>query len=197
MKKTILIISLLICSITFSQNNNFFDYGAVVGFNYGSNGDFSNELTSSNLSSKNKSGYHVGVYLNFDFKKFTLRPEVLYTKTKSSYGSSEFDVSKIDIPVNYGIKIVKPLTFFFGPSFQYSLDTDLENLDTSEIDIENDFAVNGQAGLALQLGKQIRLDARYEIGISKNIATIRNGDTKIGEIDTKPNQLILSISLQL
>lgn len=197
MKKIIVIVSFLISTMAFSQSNSFFDYGAVVGFNYGSNGDFSNELTSENLSSKNKSGYHVGVYLNFDFKKFTLRPEVLYTKTKSTYSSSEFDVAKIDIPVNYGIKIVKPLTFFFGPSFQYSLDADLEDVDSNQIDIENDFAVNGQAGLALQLGKQIRLDARYEIGISKNIVTITDGNTKLAEIDTKPNQLILSISLQL
>lgn len=196
MKKIFLIVTVLYSGFIFSQNDNSFDFGAVVGYNYGSNGDLSSDFTTSNLKSKNKSGYHAGIFLHFNFDKSYLRPEILYTKTKSSYDKSDFDVTKIDVPLLYGIKVFKPLSVFLGPSIQYTLDTELEAVNTSEIEINNDLAVNAQFGAALQLGKQIRLDARYEIGISENITTIKDSVNDL-TIDTKPNQLILSVSLQL
>jgi len=201
MKKIFLIIAIFSFGIIYSQDDdNFFDFGAVAGFNYGSNGDLSSDFSTNNLKSDNKSGYHLGVYLNFNLGKSYIRPEILYTKTKSSYDSADFDVSKIDVPLLYGVKIFKPLSVFFGPSFQYTLNTELEGVDTDDIDIKNDFAVNAQFGLALKLGKQIRLDARYETGISENISSIDtqpNINNSSFNVDTKPNQLILSISLQL
>ncbi|MCF6350894.1 MAG: PorT family protein [Flavobacteriaceae bacterium] len=198
MKKILLIIAVFSFGVVTSQNDKFFDFGAVFGFNYGSNGDLSQDFTASNLSSDKKSGFHAGVYLNFNLGKTYLRPEILYTKTKSAYESNDFDVTKIDLPIMYGIKLLKPLSIFFGPSLQYTLNTKLENVDANQIEIENDLAVNAQFGAALQLGKQIRLDARYEIGISNNISSIENSSTISNAIiDNKPNQLILSVSLQL
>ena len=199
MKKIFLVLTIFSFSLLSAQNDDFFDFGIVAGLNFGSNGDYSSDFTSDNLKSDNKLGYHGGIYLNFNFSKFYLRPEGIYTKTKSDYNSSDFDVEKIDLPILFGIKLFKPLSIFAGPSFQYTLSAELEDIDTDEIDIENEFVVNGQFGLAVQLGQQIRLDARYEIGLSDNISTIRNNnlDTNIGTIDSKPNQLIFSLSLQL
>jgi opacity protein-like surface antigen len=199
MKKILLLLALFVATIGFTQNDDFFDFGAVGGLNFGSNGDLSNDFSGQNLKSDNKSGYHVGVYFNFKIKNSYIRPEVLYTKTKSEFSSDDYDVTKIDVPLLYGIDVVGPLSIFFGPSFQYTLDTELENVETDAIDIKNDIAINGQFGIALKLGKQIRLDARYEIGLSDNISEISEISpiNATSEIDNKPNQLIFSISLQL
>lgn len=196
MKKIILIIAIFSFTNHFSQNNDFFDIGAVAGINYGSNGDFTFPDQSS-ISSSKKSGFHAGIYLNFNLPSFYLRPEIVYTQTKSSFDSADFEVSKIDVPIMFGRKILGPLSVFLGPSFQYTLDNDLGNFNSDDINIKNDIAVNGQFGIGLQLGQQIRLDARYEIGISDNITTIRNFDNSLGEIDSKPSQFIFSVSLQL
>jgi hypothetical protein len=203
MKKTLLILAIFSFGIISSQNDDFFDFGAVVGFNYGSNGDLSSDFTTNNLSSDKKSGYHAGLYFQFSFKDMYIRPEVVYTKTKSNYNSAIFDMAKIDIPVLVGFTIIKPISLFVGPSFQYALQNDLKGLegfDFNDLDVENEFAINAQLGLAIKIGKQIRLDARYEKGISENLITLQDNTSTSGlltTLDTKPDQFTFSISLQL
>ncbi len=199
MKKIILIIAIFSFTNHFSQNDDFFDIGAVAGYNYGSNGDLSINGLSTSIESQEDSGFHAGLFLNFNLPSFYIRPEVVYSQTKSSYESNDFEVSKIDVPIMFGKKILGPLSIFLGPSFQYTLENDLENVGDQKIDIKNDIAINGQFGIGLQLGKQIRLDARYELGISDNISTVNtlNTDNINSEIDAKPSQFIFSLSLQL
>ncbi len=97
-----------------------------------------------------------------------------------------------------GFDIVKPVSLFVGPSFQYTLANEFEGFDVNNIDVQSDLGVNFQAGLAIQLHSQIRVSIRYEKGVSNNIMTIKD-DTNavIGSLDTKPEQLILSFSLSL
>ena len=177
-------------------------FGITAGLNYNSNGEYVTEGTGTAIveqfKSEKKTGYHGGIYIQYRFNGMYFRPEVLYTKTKSVYASTDFDQTKVEAPLLIGFDIIKPVSIFIGPSFQYVLLNEFEDVDVDNIDVQSDLAVNFQAGLAIQLHSQIRVDIRYEKGVSNNILKIKNDtDAVIGSLDTKPEQIILSVSLRL
>ena len=66
-------------------------------------------------------------------------------------------------------------------------------------DVESDFTVGLHLGAGVNLGK-IGIDLRYERGFSDNEARFINTNiTELGtsRVDTRPDQLILSLSLKL
>jgi hypothetical protein len=140
-------------------------------------------------------GYHVGIFGKIGQKVY-LRPELVYTKTKSDYRNDSFEMSKLDAPILVGIKVLGPISVFGGPSFQYILDSEFDNININEI--ENDFSVGLNFGIGLNL-KKFGIDLRYERGFSNNEASFINNNIGGVEsrLDTRPEQLILSLSLLL
>ncbi|MEW2922549.1 outer membrane beta-barrel protein [Muricauda sp. ANG21] len=203
MKKTLLVAVLaLIGSAAMAQSGS--GFGIKAGLNYNKNGDLIGSVGDSGQDivegADGKTGYHVGFWGKLDFPKIYLRPELVYTKTKSSYDvdgdSQDYDVSKLDLPVLLGVKIVGPLHLFAGPAFQYTLKNDLENVEIE--DVENDFTVGLNAGAGVNIGR-LGFDIRYERGFSENEANfIGNNITDVsGRVDSRPSQVIFSLSLKL
>ena len=203
MKKTLLVAVLaLIGSAAMAQSGS--GFGIKAGLNYNKNGDLIGSVGDSGQDivegAEGKTGYHVGFWGKLDFPKIYLRPELVYTKTKSSYDvdgdSQDYDVSKLDLPVLLGVKIVGPLHLFAGPAFQYTLKNDLEDVEIE--DVENDFTVGLNAGAGVNLGK-LGFDIRYERGFTENEANfIGNNITDVsGRVDSRPSQVIFSLSLKL
>ncbi len=204
MKKTIFTaVFALVSFMAMAQKDS--GFGIKAGVNYNQNGDlrFADVQESGEdliAGSDGKIGYHVGVFGKLDFPKFYLKPELLYTKTKSSYniGNADraYDVSKIDLPVLLGYKIIGPLSIFAGPSFQYILNQDLEDVELT--DVKNDFTVGLQLGIGVNLGN-IGLDVRYERGFTSNEANIIRNNIPIENenIDSRPSQIIFGVSLKL
>lgn len=204
MKKIILFLAIVSLSFMQAQNDSKFDFGVVLGANYTSTDNLT--ITGGfapikeTVKSAKKMGVHGGVYFQVNFNEMYLRPEVLYTMTKSNYEDIDFDQTKIDVPVLYGFKFIGPVSMFAGPSFQYILTTKLEDVDYKNIDIQHDLAVNAQVGLAINIGKQIRLDVRYEKGLADNIITLKDNLAADGfqyDVNAKPEQFMLSLALQL
>lgn len=199
MKNLFLSVLLLSTFAGFSQSDS--GFGLKAGLNYNSNGDLIAEFSDAGEdiiteNSDSKVGYHVGVFGKLDFPKIYLRPELVYTKTKSEYSGADFDMSKLDLPVLLGYKIIGPLSIFAGPSFQYILDTKLEDADIE--DIKSDFSVGLNIGAAVSLGN-FGLDVRYERGFSKNEAEFIHDEypDSQGRLDSRPSQLIFSLSFKL
>ncbi|PCJ96944.1 MAG: hypothetical protein COA50_06540 [Flavobacteriaceae bacterium] len=206
MKKTLLVAVCALVSITaFAQSGS--GFGIKAGLNYNQNGDLSFkqlQATGEDIisGSDGKIGYHIGFFGKLDFSKLYLRPEVIYTKTKSDYNSngisSEYDISKLDIPVLLGYKIIGPLNVFAGPAFQYTLNNDLKDLQVE--DVKKDFTVGLHMGLAVNLGN-IGVDVRYERGFSDNEADFIGenvtGTDIEGRVDSRPSQIIVGLSLKL
>ena len=199
-----LIIALLLLSITYSfaQDDKKFSFGFTAGFNYNSNGEYVTNGGITNIAqqfnSKKKTGYHGGLYFQYNANGMYLRPEVLYTKTKSAYDNADFDQTKLEVPVLFGLTVFKPVSLFVGPSFQYVLENEFEGFDVNTISIDNDLSVNLQAGVAIQFHSQIRVDIRYEKGVSDNILTIKDDTSGVlNTLNTKPEQIILSVSFRL
>lgn len=203
MKKTLLVAAFALMGMTaFAQKGS--GFGIKAGLNYNQNGDLIGSVgnAAQNIveGSDGKIGYHVGFFGKIAFSKIYVRPELIYTRTKSSYdvngASNDYDISKIDLPVLLGLKIIGPLHVFAGPAFQYILENDLENIAIN--DVENDFSIGLHAGVGVNLGR-FGFDVRYERGFSENEANfISNNITNInGRVDSRPSQIIFGASLKL
>ncbi len=202
MKRTLLLAVFAMVSTTaFAQKDS--GFGIKGGLNYGQNGDLiasvGNAAEDIVRGSDGKVGYHFGIFGKINLLPIYIRPELLYTKTQSGYNvanGTQYDISKLDLPVLVGAKIIGPLHVFAGPTFQYILENELEGLTVNNI--EKDFSFGAQFGVGVNLGK-IGLDVRYERGLSKNEADfIGDNVTDIsGRVDARPSQVIFGLSLKL
>lgn len=169
-------------------------FGIKAGLNYGGSGEYFESIGQNFENPDQNVGYHIGLFGKIGNKLY-LRPELVYTNLKSEYNSGDFQMSKIDLPILVGIKVLGPVNVFAGPSFQYILDTEFENLTISQVD--KDFSAGLTFGIGLNLNK-LGIDLRYERGFSDNEATfINNNITTADRLDTRPEQLILSLSYKL
>lgn len=185
---------ILVITVSYAQSTN--GFGIRAGVNYNANGDYLETVTDNAQSPDRNVGYHFGLFGKIGNKVY-LKPEVVYTTTKSDYDSDSFEMQKIDAPILLGYKILGPLSVFAGPSFQYILDSEFEGITIN--DIENDFSIGFNFGVGINF-KKIGIDLRYERGFSNNEATfINNNITTLptSKLDTRPDQLILSLSLIL
>ena len=191
MKKAIVCILMLSSAVTFAQNDS--GFGLKGGLNYNSNGEYFRDAGAIAEDPTANVGFHLGAWGKLDLGTLYLRPELVYTRTKSDYDGDKFDMSKIDVPLLVGLDVIGPLSVFAGPSLQYILDTDLDGITLNDVD--NDFTVGLNIGAGLNIGN-IGIDLRYERGFSDNEAEFV-GLSGSGRIDTRPEQLILSLSVKL
>ncbi|ASV28972.1 outer membrane beta-barrel protein [Maribacter cobaltidurans] len=195
MKKTLFLTVLLLTGLTaMAQSGS--GFGIKGGLNYAGNGDYFDSTRDAFENPDKNLGYHFGVYGKLGGKIY-LRPELVYTKIKSTYDNDDFKMSKLDVPVLLGVNLIGPLNVFAGPAFQYILDTDFEGVTLG--DVENDFTVGLNIGAGVNLGK-LGIDLRYERGFSENEVNFidTSGGIPINDrIDTRPDQLILSLSLKI
>lgn len=202
MKKLLILLVFIASSTTWAQSG----FGVKAGLNYGDNGEIEFEdvtnAGSDIITEKgdSKVGYHFGVFYRGDLGPVFLKPELLYTQTKSSYDfqneEADFEISKLDLPILVGIDILGPLNIFAGPSLQYILDNDFQGVTLD--DVENKFTVGAQFGAGVQFGG-IGLDVRYERGLTENQAEVLdlNNPNGVRRVDSRPSQIIFSLSLNL
>jgi len=194
MNKNLILLVLFTCLSSYSWSQTDTSYGIKAGLNYNGNGDYKNSITETIDNPDKNMGYHIGVFGKWGSSLY-LRPELVYTSTKSEYSSGEFDMKKLDAPLLVGIKVIGPISVFAGPAFQYIIDTDLDGATLSKV--ENEFSVGLNFGAALNFNK-FALDVRYERGFSDNEASfLNNNNIGSGKLDTRPEQLILSLSIIL
>ncbi|MCH7523580.1 MAG: outer membrane beta-barrel protein [Bacteroidetes bacterium] len=189
--KTLITLGIFLFGIIITSHAQI-DWGIKGGLNYNSNGNLISESKNIVVNPDSNVGYHFGVFLTTKGKIY-IRPELVFTHTKSKYEAnglkSDFKMDKIDAPILVGLKIIGPLNIFIGPSFQYIINTDLEDINLAVV--EKDFTVGGIVGVGVQVGK-LGVDLKYERGFSSNEAEFIGIDS--GRIDTRPKQLIASVS---
>lgn len=192
MKHIVLCLALFSISVINAQ----LDFGIKAGLNYNQNGDLTVSDAASNIISTGgdaKTGYHVGIWSRIKVPAlgFYVRPELVYTATKSQYralGSSvNFDMKKIDVPILFGKKFFGVVHGFIGPSFQFILDTEIDDYSNLTTD---DFSLGLQLGAGVDFGP-LGLDLRWERGLSSLESKAAEALTSI-EIDSRANQIIFS-----
>ena len=195
MKKTLLLVSVVLMGTgLFAQAGP--GWGIKAGVNYNGNGDYFDSAEQAFENPDRNTGLHFGLWGKIGNRLY-FRPELVYTSTSSGYDEGDLKIKKLDAPLLVGVKVIGPLHAFAGPSFQYLLNTEFDGTDFD--DVENDLTVGLHLGAGVNLGK-FGIDLRYERGFSENEVdfinsniTTLNGD----RVDTRPDQLILSFSLQL
>ncbi|MDX1277433.1 porin family protein [Oceanihabitans sediminis] len=193
--KNTLITSLLVFAFIFhanaQQGNGF---GIKGGLNYNGNGKYFESISANAENPDKNVGFHVGVFGKVG-KTIFFKPELVYTKTKSEYDQNDFVMQKLDAPLLVGVNVLKVFNVFGGPSLQYILDSEFDGVTID--DVEKDFTVGLNFGIGVNINK-IGIDLRYERGFDDNEATFVNENgLDASRIDTRPEQLILSISLLL
>ncbi|TXE05492.1 PorT family protein [Gelidibacter salicanalis] len=178
---------------TQAQNGN--GFGIKAGLNYNGNGDYFQSIGDNAKHPDRNVGYHLGVYGKIG-NRFYFKPELVYTQTKSEYDSNDFKMKKIDAPLLVGMKVLGPVSVFAGPSLQYIVDSSFDGITID--DIENDFSVGLNFGVGANFNG-FGVDLRYERGFSKNEGTFIDNSVGVppSRIDTRPDQLILSLSIAL
>jgi len=208
MKK--LLFALLFFGSILTASAQFLNWGVKGGLNYNANGDLYLEQGSfdEQFSSNQELGYHFGLLAEIKLPLFLyIRPELLYTHTESSYsieddesndgGEAKLKMDRIDIPVLLGFRVFKIGRFFFGPSFQYIVNTDLSDPDNIS-NIKNisydDFNMAAQVGLGLNFG-QFGADIRWEAGLlgTEAFYEVENIEDLDVSVDTDNMQFLLSV----
>ena len=186
------IVLLIMGNTTYAQSES--GFGIKAGLNYNGNGDYFESIEASAKSPDRNVGYHVGFFGKIG-EDIYFRPELVYTNTKSSYDNDDFIMKKIDAPLLVGFKVIGPLSVFAGPSLQYIVDSEFEGITINDVD--NDFTVGLNFGVGVNF-KKFGVDLRYERGFNDNEATFINNNVStdiFSRIETRPEQLILSVSL--
>lgn len=179
--------------ISFSQTTN--GFGLKAGLNYSANGNYFDAVQNAAEHPDRNIGYHLGIFGKVGNHVY-LRPELIFSKTKSDYRDSSFELSKLDAPILLGFNLLGPLSVFAGPSLQYIIDAEFDTISINNF--ENEFTVGLNFGIGINLDK-IGIDLRYERGFNSNEASFLQNNTILinDRIDSRPDQLILSISLLL
>ncbi|WAC02013.1 outer membrane beta-barrel protein [Lacinutrix neustonica] len=182
-----------IVSLTMAQDGS--GLGIKGGINYNGNGDYFNSISNTSEDPMRAVGYHFGLFGKIGNILY-LKPELIYTKTKSDYSRGELNLQRIDAPILLGLKVLGPFSVFAGPAFQYILDSELVGANLESI--ENDFTIGLNFGIGFNLNN-IGIDLRYERSFNENEAKIvtTNNSIAIGRLDIRPEQLILSFSVKL
>lgn len=195
--RTLLLSLSILCAglMGFAQSPS--GFGITAGLNYGSTGDLTQNGQTIIDNPDEKLGFHAGVFYKIDVAFLYLRPELKYTQLSNEYNGDQFDIEKLDLPILVGTKLVGPLHIFAGPSLQYIMNTELEDVEFN--DVQEEFTVGAQVGVAAHFGN-IGIDVRYERGFTSNeIMQIEDAIDINGPItiDTRPEQIILAISVKL
>jgi hypothetical protein len=188
----ILLVTLFTSAVSMAQTAT--GFGFKGGLNYNANGDYFESISANTKHPDRNVGYHFGIFGKIG-NRIYFKPELVYTSTKSEYDSDNFKMQKLDAPLLVGLKVLGPISVFGGPSLQYILDTEFDGISINNV--KDDFTVGLNFGIGLNLNK-VGIDLRYERGFSDNEATfIGNNGIGTSRIDTRPDQLILSLSLIL
>lgn len=195
--KNIFALVVLVFGTVHLCNAQIVDWGLKGGINFNSNGDLTSEVIdiaeTTTIKSNKSTGFHIGAFASTKGSLY-FRPEISYTQTQSDYNSEgSFKMQKLDMPLLAGVKVFSVLNVFAGPSLQYVIDTDLDGFKLS--DVEKDFTIGLNIGTGVKLGN-LGIDIRYERGLTENEALISNIE-QYGKIDTRPEQIILSLSVKM
>ena len=157
MKRFLLFV--LIATIGFSAKAQGIDLGIKAGAN------FANITDASNFESK--TGFVAGAFLGIKFNdKFAIQPEILYSQQGAKLEADEFNLNYVNVPVIIKYYLVQGLNIQVGPQFGFMVDDNIVDAIGDGIET-NDFDTAGVVGLGYDFPFGVRLDARYNFGLTE------------------------------
>ncbi|NCT18416.1 MAG: outer membrane channel superfamily protein [Flavobacteriaceae bacterium CG_4_8_14_3_um_filter_34_10] len=157
MKRIILVIFATCFAIT--TNAQGIDFGVKAGANFSTITDAS--------GFDNKTGFHAGIFLGLKFTdKLALQPELLYSQQGAEFNAGKFDLDYVNIPVVLKLYLIQGLNLQVGPQFGFVVNDDITVQGIEGQVKTNDFDFSGVVGAGYDLPLGLRIDARYNFGLS-------------------------------
>jgi opacity protein-like surface antigen len=166
-KLAFLVVTLLTIFQTTNAQSNI-RFGVKAGLNYAN-------FTNTEVKTDAITSYHAGILMEFSlFDNLAIQPELLYSTVGASYDSAftEFknELGYISIPVLAKFNLSESLFLEAGPQGSFLLNKKDEVFDDYN---KFDFSVN--AGIGVNLTKNLFATARYNIGVTE---IARDADAK-------------------
>ncbi|RMA64161.1 porin family protein [Ulvibacter antarcticus] len=162
MKKSIVLALTILISISgFSQD---LDLGLKIGANFANVSDLKD--------SSSKTGFHAGAFVGAKLSdKIGIQGDLLYSQQGSKIKGSEFELTYVNVPVVLKYYLVQGLNVQLGPQFGFIVDDKIKTvIGTIEAEAKAEsFDLSGVAGLGLDLPFGLRIDGRYNFGLSEVI----------------------------
>ncbi len=177
-----LVIALLISLTSFSfyqMNAQQFQVGLKGGINKTFGGQITGidsglplQYTSDTFDAEGEIGFHGGGWVQVNFGKFFVRPELVYSKLESRFdfpqGPTLFEVEELSVPLLVGYNIYGPLDVYGGVAYKNIISATIERIEPTnnpaEVTIQNT-PFSAQFGVKAQFGF-IGVDVRYDYSLS-------------------------------
>lgn len=161
MKKVIL--GLIAFAMATTVNAQGIDFGIKAGVN------FSNITDASNIDLDSRTGIVVGAFVGGKFSdRFGIQADLLYSQQGAEFDAGEFNLDYVNVPIVAKVYIAKGFHAQAGPQFGVVVNDDTQTVVGEVInDIAvNDFDVSGVVGLGYDVPLGLRLEGRYNFGLS-------------------------------
>lgn len=161
-----------------------------LGLKAGAN--FSNFSDAKDLDLSSKTGLQIGAFAAVRMGDIAIQPEILYSQQGAKFKSKDVDLNYVNVPVMFKYYIINSLNIQAGPQFGFVVDDNISKV-FSEIGNgvkSNKFDLSGLVGIGLDLPFGIRLDGRYNFGLSKALKAESDGI-----VDTSAKNNVFTISV--
>ena len=179
-KLMILVITVMLSSQAFSQG---LDFGVKAGVN------FSTLTDATGLD--NRTGFVAGVFIGGKLSdNLGIQADLLYSQQGAEFNAGEFDLNYVNVTIVLKYFVTDKLHIHGGPQFGVLIDDKAQTVIGETINdiATNDFDISGVVGAGLDLPFGIRLDGRYNFGL-----TDVPNDTEKGLTKGKNSVITLSV----
>lgn len=167
----------MIAIVAIFMGTTAFSQGIDLGIKAGAN--FANISDVSHLS--NKTGFQAGIFGGIKFsEKIGIQADMLYSQQGAEFDGGEFDLTYINVPIVLKYYIIQGLNIQAGPQFGFVVDDKISFDvfgDISRKAKAENFDLSGVVGAGYDFPMGIRLDARYNFGLT-DVSKIDGADGK-------------------
>ncbi|MEZ4857639.1 MAG: porin family protein [Flavobacteriaceae bacterium] len=180
MKKVLILVVITLTTTTF------FAQGVDLGLKAGVN--FANLTDASNL--EGRTGFVFGAFAGGKFgDKLGIQGDLLYSQQGAEFDGDKIDLNYVNVPVVLKYFLTDQIHIHAGPQFGFVVDDNIANV-FNDIAESESFDLSGIVGIGVDLPMGIRLDGRYNFGLSD---VISSNDTTTVESGGKNSVITLSV----
>ncbi len=165
--------------------------------------------TDDTFNAEGEIGFHGGAWVQLNFGRFFLRPEVVYSKLESRFDFPDspaiYNVDELSVPFLAGFNIWGPLDVYAGPAYKKIMDARLEGAEPTDdppLIVVQNFPISAQVGAKVEFGS-FGIDVRYDRTLATeetqgvDIVNSTYGINRANFDDARLNQIIVSLTIKL
>jgi hypothetical protein len=183
MKKSILVLALIVFSTSITTAQEFVQFGAKGGVNFAN-------ITGDDFDTESRTGFNVGLVAEIPVaERFSIQPEVFYSAQGFDLAeidqdnvfdiddNIEYQLDYINVPVLAKVYLTDGLSIQAGPSFNFKVNEEVDTMPTEDggdTDLGDysevkDFEFGGAVGLEYKFNGGFFVQGRYSHGFTKLI----------------------------